>query len=65
MKTERALLGVLAGIAAGATLGILFAPNRGDKTRGKISRKAGELTDTINKKIDDKFSQLLKTISKS
>ena len=39
MGTGKILLGVLAGVAAGATLGILFAPAKGSKTRKKIIEK--------------------------
>ena len=36
MKAGKVFLGVLAGVAAGAVLGILFAPDKGSKTRKKI-----------------------------
>jgi gas vesicle protein len=32
MKTDKVILGVLGGIAAGAILGILFAPEKGERT---------------------------------
>lgn len=59
MKTSRALLGVLAGVAAGAALGVLFAPNRGSETRKNISKKGEDLADALNDKIDQKFDELL------
>jgi len=40
MSTGKVLLGVLAGIAVGATLGILFAPDKGSTTRKKFPKKA-------------------------
>ena len=53
MDTEKVLLGFLAGVAVGATLGILFAPDSGANTRKKISQKgqdyAGGLKDQFNK----------------
>jgi gas vesicle protein len=38
MKTDKVILGVLGGIAAGAILGILFAPEKG-KRKKKIKNK--------------------------
>ena len=40
MGSGKVLLGVLAGVAVGATLGILFAPDKGSETRKKISQTA-------------------------
>ena len=36
MKADKIILGVLGGVAVGALLGVLFAPDKGDKTRKKI-----------------------------
>lgn len=45
------LLGFIVGIAAGSVLGILFAPEKGTKTRRKLKDKASELSDEISRKI--------------
>jgi gas vesicle protein len=45
------LLGVIAGAAIGAFLGILYAPNSGTETRRKISDKKDEYTDLVKDKI--------------
>ena len=37
--------GSLVGLAVGATLGVLFAPARGTRTRRRLARKAEELGD--------------------
>ena len=42
MNTGKVLLSVLAGAAIGASLGILFAPDKGSSTRKKISVKKDE-----------------------
>lgn len=39
MATNKALLGLLAGAAVGAAIGILFAPEKGSETRKKFLRK--------------------------
>src|SRR5215217_891771 len=42
-----AVIGLLAGLAVGAVLGVLFAPESGKKTREKISDKALDLADNV------------------
>jgi len=63
MTTGKALLGVLAGIAAGTVIGILLAPDKGGRLRKNISKKSEDLAEAINDKIDGKFEELLKSIS--
>jgi gas vesicle protein len=52
MDTGKVLLGVLAGAAVGATLGILFAPAKGSDTRHKIAKKSGDYKDAVKDKFD-------------
>tara|TARA_Y100000758_G_scaffold147586_1_gene104532 strand:+ start:138 stop:380 length:243 start_codon:yes stop_codon:yes gene_type:complete len=47
------LLGCLAGIVMGAALGILMAPHRGDITRRKLVRTAGEKRDQVVERVED------------
>jgi len=58
MSTGKVVLGLLAGIAAGATLGILFAPNKGSKTRKKIARKSEDLTADMQQKFEGMANKL-------
>jgi len=58
MKSGKILLGVLAGVAIGATLGILFAPDKGSSTRKKISKKGDEYADELEKKFNDFIDSL-------
>lgn len=59
MSTGKVLLGVVAGLAAGAVLGILFAPEKGSDTRRLIKRKSEDLADELK----DKFDDFLETVS--
>jgi gas vesicle protein len=63
MRNGKALLGILAGVAAGAAIGLLFAPEKGDRTRRNIVRKGENLSDAINDKIDEKFDELLSSLT--
>jgi len=44
---------VLAGVAAGALLGILFAPDKGKVTRKKMSKKGEDFLETAKEKFDE------------
>jgi len=64
MSSGKVLLGVLAGIAVGATLGILFAPDKGSKTRKKIQRKGDEYADELGEKFSDFISSVTEQFEK-
>jgi gas vesicle protein len=53
MKTSNVLLGILAGVATGALIGILVAPDKGSRTRSKILNKGEELNDALNDKVEE------------
>jgi gas vesicle protein len=61
MSSGKILLGVLAGVAAGALLGVLFAPDKGWNTRKRISKKANDYADALT----DKFNEFLETVSRN
>jgi gas vesicle protein len=58
MSSGKILLGILTGVAVGGTLGILFAPDKGSKTRKKIAAKGGQYADELKEKFD-KLSNVL------
>lgn len=45
--TGKILIAVAAGAAAGVILGVLFAPESGEKTRNKISEEGKKLADNL------------------
>jgi len=65
MSTTKVVLGVVAGAATGALLGVLFAPARGSVTRRSVLRKGERQVDglkhSFNEFIDsitNKFDQV-------
>jgi gas vesicle protein len=57
MKSGKVALGVLAGLAIGSILGILFAPDKGKRTRGKIMDSGEDLMDSMKDKFDKLISK--------
>ena len=58
MKTSNIAIGILGGLAAGAILGILFAPEKGVDTRKKIQQKGSDYAGDLK----DKFGNLSETL---
>lgn len=52
MSQGKIILGALAGIAAGALIGILFAPEKGKETRKKIVHKGEEYVDNLKEQVN-------------
>jgi len=52
MSRGKIILGILAGTAAGALIGILFAPDKGTETRKKIVHKGEEYVDNLKEKVN-------------
>ncbi|OKS89050.1 YtxH domain-containing protein [Mucilaginibacter polytrichastri] len=56
---SKTILALLAGLAAGAALGILFAPDRGDDTRDKLTDSLKGLSDSIKESAGKEIESLL------
>jgi gas vesicle protein len=46
-------LGVLTGLAVGAALGILFAPDKGSETRRKLIETGEDYAETVREKFNE------------
>jgi gas vesicle protein len=55
------MLALLTGAAIGAGVGILYAPDKGGKTRMKISKQAKKTKDDISSRISHATDELTKT----
>lgn len=57
MSRNSAIWGLLAGLAAGAALGVLLAPRPGKETRDLLKKKGEQAKDNLNELLDDGFDQ--------
>lgn len=58
MSSGKVILGVIAGLATGAILGTLFAPEKGKDTRKKIAKKSKESVEDMKSKYEDIIASL-------
>ncbi|TCD25469.1 YtxH domain-containing protein [Pedobacter psychrodurus] len=55
---SKTVVALLAGLAAGAALGILFAPEKGEETVDKLSRSLRDLKDRVVDKAQSEIESL-------
>ena len=65
MRTGKFVSGLLMGVAVGALAGILFAPDKGSKTRKKLRRQSDELKEKLNNMVDDMTEKYEQVMDKS
>ncbi len=53
MNKVNMLISVVIGSFIGALLGVLFAPDKGEKTRKQLSKKGDEYTEAVKSELDD------------
>ncbi|NCD69425.1 YtxH domain-containing protein [Mucilaginibacter agri] len=58
-NNSKTILALIAGLAAGAALGILFAPDKGDDTRDKLADSLKGLSDSIKETAGKEIENLL------
>jgi gas vesicle protein len=63
MNAGKIFLGVVAGLAAGAAIGALWAPGKDSKARKIINKKTDELVDAVNDKIEQKFKEIMDVVT--
>ena len=65
MSKGNTIAGLLVGLAAGAALGILFAPEKGSDTRKKIASKGKDSLDDLKNKYNNAIDQLTSKLDKA
>jgi gas vesicle protein len=62
LNTGKVIGALLLGAAVGGALGILFAPDKGIRTRKKIMDKGEDLTDSMQEKFNDFMEEMKREI---
>ncbi|WP_316757662.1 YtxH domain-containing protein [Pedobacter aquatilis] len=57
-NNSKTVVALLAGLAAGAALGILFAPSKGEETQDRLSQSLRDLKDRILDKAKEGVDKL-------
>lgn len=63
--SSNTILGILAGTAIGAAVGILFAPDKGSNTRKKLVEETNSVANDVADKATTLRDQIVSTVSSS
>ncbi len=64
-NTGQTLLAILTGAAIGAGIGILYAPDKGSKTRDKISKETKKAQKKLSKQVQETTNNLSEKAQKA
>ncbi len=59
MNAGKMILSIAVGVAAGAVIGVLLAPDKGTETRRKITDRSNEYADGLKHKFNDFVESML------
>ncbi len=59
MNTGKMILSIAVGVAAGAVIGVLLAPDKGSETRKRISDKSNKYADGLKQEFSDLVENML------
>lgn len=59
MNAGKMILSIAVGVAAGAVIGVLLAPDKGSETRRKITDRSNEYADGLKNKFNDFVESML------
>lgn len=65
MSAKNLLLGLIVGAAAGAVVGILYAPDKGEKTRNKLKKQTDKLSAEIKEGVDEILDSIKEQVDRT
>lgn len=58
MSSKNVFMGFLAGAATGALMGVLYAPDKGEKTRKKIKKNSSRYAEDVKEGVNDFMDEI-------
>jgi gas vesicle protein len=54
-SSSKTLFALITGLAAGVAIGMLFAPEKGSKTRKRVKKRLMGIADSVKENVDGRF----------